>query len=113
MSEMTEHHTAEHIPAIAVINFAIPDSVQRDIAEAWMVGAKKYRDEMGTELHYDKSLEYYWGAFNRHLLKARRGEIYDQKDGHKHIAALILRLCQVGAQLNERNDPDVEGYGFA
>jgi len=113
MSEMTEHHTAEHIPAIAVINFAIPDSVQRDIAEAWMVGAKKYCDEMGTEIDCSKPLEYYMGAFRRHWAKLQRGQIYDEKNGHKHVAALILRLCQIGAILNETNDANVEGFGVA
>ena len=109
--EMTEHHRAEHIPAIAVINYAFPDDIQRDIAEAWIVGANKYRVPLGAELAYDRDLKYYMGAFRRHWAKLQGGEIYDSKDGHKHVAALILRLCQIGAILNETNDQNVEGYG--
>ena len=114
MSEqMTEHHKAEFIPAIAVLNFIIPDDVQRDIVDAWMIGAQKYREPLGAELAHDRPIEYYWGAFRRHLAALRQGEIYDKKDGHKHVAALIMRLFQIGAILNETNDPDVEGFGIA
>lgn len=112
MTQMTELHEADYMPPIAVLNFAIPDSVQRDVAEAYFIGAKKYQN-MGAELDCSESIEYYWGAFSRHLVKLRQGHIYDGNDGHKHLAALIIRLCQIGAKLNEQNDPNVDGYGVA
>lgn len=110
---MTEVHSAEMIPPIAMLNFAIPDDVQRDIAEAYTIGAEKHQSSIGVELDFSRSLEYYMGALRRHFAKIQAGVIYDEEDGQKHVAAMIIRLCQYGAKLNEQNDPTVEGYGEA
>lgn len=104
MSEFTELHPAGYIPAAAIITEVIPDYILRELADALIIGLLKHK-----EWEHDKDSKYYQGALSRHWKQYQQGEVYDQKDGQHHLAAVIIRACQLIG--NEGMDTQVAGFG--
>jgi len=68
----------------------VPSGPLQQVDKALHVGMSKYG---GWDSSEDSDV--YLGAILRHLGKWLGGESLDQKDGHHHLAAIVVRCCQL------------------